>query len=66
VQALTGPVARGDVSTVEGHLPALAEVGKEEENIYRLLGKYTVGIALEKGSIDRRQAGDLLKHLEEE
>lgn len=66
VQALTGPLARGDVSTVEGHLPALARVGREEESIYRLMGKYTVRVALEKGSIDRRQAGDLLKHLEEE
>lgn len=66
VQALTGPVARGDVSTVEGHLPALAGVGRVEDILYRLMGKYTVGVALEKGSIDRRQAGDLLKLLEEE
>ncbi|MHB8158071.1 MAG: Rossmann-like and DUF2520 domain-containing protein [Desulfocucumaceae bacterium] len=61
VQALTGPVARGDVSTIEGHLPALAGVGGEENLLYRLLGRYTVRIALEKGSIDDKQAVSLLK-----
>ncbi|MFZ5595693.1 MAG: Rossmann-like and DUF2520 domain-containing protein [Bacillota bacterium] len=61
VQALTGPVARGDAPTIEGHLPALAEVGREEETIYRVLGKYTVRVALEKGSIGPEQAEILLK-----
>lgn len=61
VQALTGPVARGDITTIEGHLPALACVGREEENLYRVLGSYTVRIAIEKGSIDRQQAQDMIK-----
>lgn len=61
VEALTGPVARGDSSTIEGHLPALAGVGGEEEALYRTLGSYTVRVALEKGSIDSDQAENLLK-----
>ncbi|GBF32053.1 ketopantoate reductase PanG [Desulfocucumis palustris] len=56
VQALTGPVSRGDVPTIAGHLPALAAVGREEEQLYRLLGRYTARVAREKGSIDDQQA----------
>jgi predicted short-subunit dehydrogenase-like oxidoreductase (DUF2520 family) len=66
VQALTGPVSRGDVPTIAGHLPALAAVGKEEEQLYRLLGQYTVRVAREKGSIDEQQAFRLDKTLKEE
>jgi len=49
--ALTGPVARGDSPTLEGHLEALKEVGDQELELYRKLGLYTVKVALEKGSI---------------
>ncbi|OAT80693.1 Rossmann-like and DUF2520 domain-containing protein [Desulfotomaculum copahuensis] len=63
--ALTGPIARGDLPTVAGHLPALEQVGDTEAVLYRLLGLYTVGVALEKGGIDRRQAGELRKLLED-
>jgi predicted short-subunit dehydrogenase-like oxidoreductase (DUF2520 family) len=63
VQALTGPVARGDLGTIEGHLPALAGVGVQEDTLYRTLGSYTVRVALEKGSISSEQADGLLKIL---
>lgn len=66
VQALTGPVSRGDVPTIAGHLPALAAVGRAEEQLYRLLGQYTVGVAREKGSIDEQQAFRLNKTFREE
>jgi predicted short-subunit dehydrogenase-like oxidoreductase (DUF2520 family) len=59
VNALTGPVSRGDVPTVSGHLPALERVGSLESHLYRLLGLYTVRVAREKGSIDRGQARQL-------
>lgn len=65
VQALTGPVARGDVSTIREHLPAIAGVGDEENRLYRMLGRYTVRIAMEKGSIDSKQADKLLKQFGE-
>ncbi|HAP94120.1 MAG TPA: DUF2520 domain-containing protein [Desulfotomaculum sp.] len=61
VQALTGPVSRGDGTTILDHLPALERVGKEEINLYRALGLYTVSVALEKGSIDQEQALQLKK-----
>lgn len=58
-QALTGPIARGDAGTVAGHLGPLEEVGRLEAQLYRLLGLYTVRVALEKGTIGEEQAGQL-------
>lgn len=62
VQALTGPISRGDATTIQDHLPVLEQVGKEELNLYRTLGLYTVLVALEKGSINQNQAS-LLKEI---
>lgn len=59
VEALTGPVARGDVPTIRGHLPALERVGNEEEALYRMLGLYTIRVAREKDSITAEQARQL-------
>jgi len=51
-RALTGPVERGDASTIAGHLAVLADRGRQEEELYRRLGRYTVEVARAKGSID--------------
>ncbi len=58
-KALTGPVERGDTSTIAGHLAVLATRGGQEEDLYRRLGRYTVGVAREKGSIDEKAADQL-------
>lgn len=53
-QALTGPISRGDGSTIAAHMLAL-----ENRNGYKLygeLGLYTVGVALEQGTINQEQA----------
>jgi predicted short-subunit dehydrogenase-like oxidoreductase (DUF2520 family) len=52
--ALTGPVRRGDVSTIEQHLDALEHVqashsGPREIDLYRMLGSIAVEIAREAG-----------------
>ncbi|GAB4264769.1 Rossmann-like and DUF2520 domain-containing protein [Thermincola ferriacetica] len=52
VQALTGPIARGDLSTLKKHLQALGDYQPENEVLYKVLGLYTARIAREKGSID--------------
>ncbi len=57
--ALTGPVARGDGPTLEGHMQVLKEVGREELELYCRIGLYTVRVALEKGSISADQAEKL-------
>ena len=56
-QALTGPISRGDVHTVAAHLAGLGS--EEEKALYAQLGRYTVGVALEKGSINEKQAQEL-------
>jgi predicted short-subunit dehydrogenase-like oxidoreductase (DUF2520 family) len=47
VAALTGPVRRGDVKTVERHLGALA--GLPAADLYRMLGLIALEIAVEAG-----------------
>ncbi len=60
--ALTGPISRGDVRTVEKHLKALSGM-PDVELIYRVMGRKTVELARRKGSIDRDMARELLKIL---
>jgi predicted short-subunit dehydrogenase-like oxidoreductase (DUF2520 family) len=51
---LTGPIARGDVSTIQKHVYALQEKEPSLLRLYGELGLKTVPIALEKGTIDER------------
>jgi len=57
--ALTGPISRGDLPTIEGHFKALSEFDSGEAELYKVLGLYTLQIALEKASITEQQAADL-------
>ena len=50
--ALTGPVERGDVSSVERHLEALKRRAPGMVEIYRLLGREVLRIALAKSPLD--------------
>jgi predicted short-subunit dehydrogenase-like oxidoreductase (DUF2520 family) len=60
--ALTGPVVRGDVSSVERHLDALAARSPEHLDIYRRLGREVLRIArkrvpeLDDGAVERMAA----------
>jgi predicted short-subunit dehydrogenase-like oxidoreductase (DUF2520 family) len=56
---LTGPIARGDVGTIEKHLGALRELAPDILPIYRELGINTIPISLAKGRIDADQAAAL-------
>lgn len=49
VEALTGPIARGDVETVRGHLKAIKEVFPELTFFYKEMGKITAELAHRKG-----------------
>jgi len=51
-RALTGPIARGDLSTILKHLDCLEEMAPELMKLYSWLGFYTTQIAVEKGTID--------------
>jgi predicted short-subunit dehydrogenase-like oxidoreductase (DUF2520 family) len=50
-QALTGPIARGDIGTLERHLFALNERVPEVVSTYCELGLQTIPVALAKGRI---------------
>lgn len=62
--ALTGPIARGDISTIQHHLSAIRKQLKQYLPIYQALGKYTVNLARAKGNISREQIQVLRKLLE--
>jgi predicted short-subunit dehydrogenase-like oxidoreductase (DUF2520 family) len=50
--ALTGPVERGDVSSVEQHLRALEQRAPDLLELYRLLGRDVLRLAREKSNLD--------------
>ena len=49
VASLTGPISRGDVNVIEGHLNALKTSSPENLDLYRHLALATVPISREKG-----------------
>ena len=49
VESLTGPVERGDIETINKHLGAL---DNDEREIYRLLSKELIDVAIEKNGGD--------------
>jgi predicted short-subunit dehydrogenase-like oxidoreductase (DUF2520 family) len=58
--ALTGPVQRGDVSSVERHLQVLEARAPELLELYRLVGRDVLRLAREKSNLDP----DTVKRLE--
>jgi len=56
---LTGPIARGDIGTINKHLDALKRTAPDLVSTYRELGRQTIPIALAKGKIDQSQARKL-------
>jgi len=63
---LTGPIARGDLGTIEKHIFALEQAAPQILTTYRELGLQTIPIALAKGKIDERRAKELRTLLKEE
>jgi predicted short-subunit dehydrogenase-like oxidoreductase (DUF2520 family) len=57
--ALTGPVERGDVTSVERHLGTLAERAPELTELYRLVGRDVLRLAREKSKMDPASAARL-------
>lgn len=54
--ALTGPISRGDTGVIEDHLKAISEERPETLRLYTELGRYTVKVAIEKGTIKKEEA----------
>jgi predicted short-subunit dehydrogenase-like oxidoreductase (DUF2520 family) len=56
---LTGPVARGDLGTIERHLKALNAVNSSLLTTYKELGLQTIPIALAKGKVNEQKAEEM-------
>jgi predicted short-subunit dehydrogenase-like oxidoreductase (DUF2520 family) len=56
---LTGPIARGDLGTINRHLEALEQSAPALLPTYRDLGLQTIPIALGKGKIDSKRAEEM-------
>lgn len=52
-EVLTGPIARGDINTIKAHLAVLPP---ELLDMYKALGRQTVCLARDNGTIDEKQA----------
>jgi len=59
VKSLTGPIARGDIGTVKKHLAALQRDLQSLVDFYCRTGSLTVDVALKKGTLSRRRAGEI-------
>lgn len=64
VQALTGPIARGDAATLAVHLRQMKN--PLSRNLYCALGRSTVELAAKKGSLSAGQIDELKKQLRSE
>jgi predicted short-subunit dehydrogenase-like oxidoreductase (DUF2520 family) len=56
VQALTGPIARGDSGTIQKHVDAINANLPQYASLYSSLGLVTVKLARAKGTLNSRQA----------
>ncbi len=62
---LTGPIARGDISTIQKHVQALAEQEPRLLSLYKTLGLETIPIGLAKGTLSTEKAEQLKELLSE-
>lgn len=62
-KALTGPIARGDIGTIEKHLKEMEKIAPDKIDLYKKFGVYTIQVAMEKGTIKDEQAQKLLEIL---
>ncbi len=61
---LTGPIARGDVKTIQSHLVALEKYAPDILSLYRELGLKTIPIGIAKGTLSEIKAEELRSLLE--
>jgi predicted short-subunit dehydrogenase-like oxidoreductase (DUF2520 family) len=64
VDALTGPIARGDLGTIGKHIAAIKKTQPQYSSLYSTLGLVTLNIAQKKGTLSSKQVkiiNDLLK-----
>jgi predicted short-subunit dehydrogenase-like oxidoreductase (DUF2520 family) len=65
VEALTGPIARGDVGTVQSHLEALDQWDGGLAALYRALGRQAIALSEQAGRAPHEQLATLTRLLDE-
>ncbi|MBU0993539.1 MAG: DUF2520 domain-containing protein [Proteobacteria bacterium] len=60
VNALTGPIVRGDVSTVTRHLDQIRERQPGLVDMYKILGRYAVGLTKKRNELDPQKINELV------
>lgn len=59
VEALTGPLARGDVETVREHIAALEAVDRELAAMYRAVSRWGLRLLCQRGDLDEAVVEDM-------
>ncbi len=62
--ALTGPIARGDLSTIRKHMDLLKELPRDTQNLHRILSQRALKIALQKNELTVEKRKKLIDLLE--
>ncbi|MDT8322118.1 MAG: Rossmann-like and DUF2520 domain-containing protein, partial [Xanthomonadales bacterium] len=57
-QSITGPVVRGDTSTVAAHLGALQNGPTADVDLYQVLARVVLELAVERGDLDEKTLRD--------
>jgi predicted short-subunit dehydrogenase-like oxidoreductase (DUF2520 family) len=55
-KALTGPISRGDIHTIQNHVKNISRELPHFQNLYKTLGQYTIPIALSQQNISEQTA----------
>ena len=64
VKALTGPIARGDVGVIKGHLEAMKTLDPRFTDIYRAISRLTVEVGIKKGTLSTERSEEILQIVE--
>jgi len=64
INALTGPISRGDHKVIAKHIDSILKEAPEYETIYKVLGKHTVDIAMKRENLSNEDRERLIELLE--
>ncbi len=66
VNALTGPIARGDINTLQAHLKAIEQIAPDLRSIYATMGSQTLKLARQKNVSKENEFSTIEKLLHKE
>jgi predicted short-subunit dehydrogenase-like oxidoreductase (DUF2520 family) len=64
VKALTGPIARGDIGVIKGHLEAMKTLDPRFTDIYCAISCLTVEVGIKKGTLSPERGEEILQIVE--